>query len=100
MLFKLWIKLYVSRKRVNIRGNVVNEWDYTTEYKSNLTAPPMWRNDNEEEYRARCQRLCNTAIEEVLTNRDKPAMGMTKVMGQETYRDLLGKDIHVGIGGV
>ena len=79
-------KLYVARKRANARGNVVNEWDYTTEYKASLTAPPMWCDDSEEEYRARCQRLCDTAIEEALANREKPAMGMAKVMGQETYK--------------
>ena len=46
----------------------------------------MWKSDTEEEYRERCKRLCDQAIEEVLNKREKPSMGMSKVMGQDIYK--------------
>jgi hypothetical protein len=64
----------------------VNEWDFTTEYKAILTPPPMWKGDTEEEYRERCKTLCDQAIQEALSHREKPSMGMIKVMGQDIYK--------------
>ena len=64
----------------------MNEWDYTTEYKAKLTPPPMWKRDTEEEYRERCKTLCDQAIQEALSHREMPSMGMSKVMGQDMYK--------------
>ena len=79
-------KLYRATGRVKARREIVNERDFITHYKANLTPPPMWRNDTEEEYRKRCKRLCDQAIEEALSKREKPSMGMSKVMSQEIYK--------------
>ena len=58
----------------------------TTAYKAVLTRPPMWRGDTEQEYRERCKRLCDQAIDEALSKREKPSMGMSKVLVQDIYK--------------
>ena len=79
-------KLYYARKRAHARGEVVNERDFITEYQAELTAPPMWRDESEGEYWALCATLCDEAINEALSKRELPGMGMAKVLLQDTYR--------------
>ena len=78
--------LYRARSRANAKGEVVQEGDYTTAYKAVLTPPPMWHGDTEQEYRERCKRLCDQAIDEALSKREKPSMGMSKVLAQDIYK--------------
>ena len=79
-------KLYRAKGRAKSKGEVVNERDFITEYKAVLTPPPMWRDDTEEEYRERCKRLCDDAVEEALAKRETPSMGMSKVLSQDIYK--------------
>ena len=73
-------------KSAKLSREIVNEREFTTHYKAILTPPPLWKSDSEEEYRERCKKLCNQAIEVALSKRDKPSMGMSKVMGQDIYK--------------
>ena len=84
-----WIdrsSLYRARSRAKSKGKVVNESDFTTEYKAVLSPPPMWGHDTEEEYLARCKRLSDQAIEGALKMREAPSMGMSKVLAQDIYK--------------
>ena len=63
----------------------MNVRDFITTHLAELTHPPMW-SEPEEEYWVKAKQLCEDAIEEAQARRDRPAMGMARVLAQDVYR--------------
>ena len=82
--------LYYARARANASGEVVNVRDFVTTHLAELVHPPMW-SEPEEEYWVKAKQLCDDAIEEAQSRRDRPAMGMVRVLAQDVYRSRFTK---------
>ena len=85
-----WIdrtKLYWARKN----WGEVTEADVTRHYSITLTPPPLWSYLRSGEYREFCRALCDEAIHEAQTQRERACMGMKRVLAQPVLKSRFTK---------